>query len=89
MEFGAKEAAEARLLAVNEHQSIDFAMLPSRFQQQIICRIASDADNAQMELEAINPGHPAFLAFDSLPEETIASNAKIVRSTYSLHEIGS
>lgn len=89
--FGVKpdpeEVAQARLLTENDLGTIDFALLPSKFQRQIICHAANEMLSSQTELEALNPGSTLPQVVETLPTDIIAANANVVRSTYSLETI--
>lgn len=70
-------------------EKIDFALLPSRFQEQVITTAAHESDHVRQTLHVLNPklsNRPT--AGDKHVEATIAENADVVRREYSLATIG-
>ncbi len=70
-----------RLLADGQ---IDFALLPSRFQEQLLRAAATDTDAVRQALFEANPGLEGKLSFDGHEAATIDRNAAVVRTEYSL-----
>ena len=78
----------ARQLASDHQKTIDFALLPSKFQQQIIRQSAAEPAAARAELESFNPGITTDWKHHTAADEQIAANSAMVRSTYSLQVVG-
>ena len=70
-----------RLLADGQ---IDFALLPSRFQEQLLRTAATNTDAVRQAIFAANPGLEGKLASDGYEVATIDRNAAVVRAEYSL-----
>lgn len=68
--------------------AIDFALLPSRFQEQLICAATKDPSGFRERLFAANPQLESQLSAASQTEEIIGANAAVVRERYSLESIG-
>ncbi len=82
------EREHARQLAGDDRRTIDFALLPGKFQELVIRHAAADPAVAQTELEALNPGLAGIQADDRCEQSVIDANAAIVRSTYCLPKVG-
>lgn len=70
-------------------KSIDFALLPSRFQEQVIRAATKDPTGFRERLFAANPELEAQLSAESQAAQPIRANAAVVRERYSLQAIGS
>ncbi len=76
----------ATLLAAGK---IDFALLPSRFQEQLIRTAAGDAAGTRQALLVANPGLESKLATCEEDASVVQRNAAVVRAKYSLKTISS
>jgi glycosyltransferase involved in cell wall biosynthesis len=74
----------ARLLADGR---IDFALLPSRFQEQLIRAAAKDPEATRSALFAANPGLESKLASGEQDASVVQHNAAVVRKKYSLKTV--
>lgn len=79
------EGEVAKLLAAG---SIDFSLLPSRFQESLIRAVAKEPAATRETLFRANPGLGDQLACRGQSAAAIDHNARLVRSTYSLATIG-
>lgn len=91
--YGVEPASESETNASIEkllaEDKIDFALLPSRFQEQVIATAAREPNQVREALHALNPAlrkQPAVGDKDA--EAVIAANAEVVRYKYSLITIG-
>jgi len=82
------EQTKETIQELAENDAMDFALLPSRFQESVIRYVANNPDEAREELVKLNPGIESILQGATQLEQTVGANAKAVRSAYSLSTIG-
>lgn len=73
---------------VMSDNSVDFALLPSRFQEQVIRAAVNDPSGFREQLFAANPQLESQLSATAQTTEAIEQNASVVRERYSLDAIG-
>lgn len=81
------EETEATIQDLAADGVIDFALLPSRFQESMLRYVTNNLEAARDELCKLNPGIEAVIQGEPKLEQTVAANAKVVRSSYSLSTI--
>lgn len=74
--------------ALLAEDQIDFALLPSRFQEQVIRVAAREPEAVAQQLLAANPLLASIRDGSACSEASIEPNAKIVRKNFSLKTIG-
>lgn len=83
-----REDVVTQLDRLMEGDAIDFAHLPTIFQQRVIRRVAADPAATRVALCAVNPGLDELLAGRcSASDEVIAQNAAVVRKCYSMAQM--
>lgn len=83
----ALELQRAWQLAMGDQPAIDFALLPSKVQEQVVLRACEDPAAAREEIERLNPGITSSLV-DAADDQVIAANADIVREKFAFSRIG-
>lgn len=79
-----KEQVEDEIAQLLGAGRVDFALLPSRFQEQLIRAAAADPVGVQQALFAANPKLEARLTAENQDANLVKRNADVVRSRYSL-----
>ena len=78
----------ARQLVVGDREAIDFALLPGKFQEQVVLHAAADPSAARAEIDGRNQGIFTGLPAALADQQAIVANAEVTRSTYSFSRIG-
>lgn len=82
------DETNATIDQLTDDDTIDFAYLPSRFQEAVIRHVASAPQVARQELMRLNPSLEHALDSAMHGEQAVSKNATVVRSVYSLATIG-
>ena len=83
-----KVEIERSVASLLESGTIDFALLPSRFQEQLIRTTSRDPGSVRQALFETNPTLESLIDGNDQNRNRISANAELVRAKYSIATIG-